>query len=293
MSNGQEEGMHEDSERLNRVLDEMIAERDPADLTTLSSSEVQLVQAAAFLKSAAPGSDAPDPRFVERLGARLSALQTRQPSLTPDIMPDQAETSAHPGGATAPLARQTRGISRRGLLGRIAVATAGAAAGAGAGELLRGHMDSAAASAAYEHGRQEGYQQAASAPFKQPMTPSDRGRWFDTGHTVATLPLGEAVRFRAGAVEGFLLNSDDGTPVSALSAACTHMGCMLSWLDDAGTFLCPCHGAQYHADGTVLSGIARHPLPHLQVRVEDDGRVYVWSVDAQPANTHLVPYKGL
>jgi Rieske Fe-S protein len=51
------------------------------------------------------------------------------------------------------------------------------------------------------------------------------------------------------------------------------MGCLISWLDSAGSFLCPCHGAQYNADGTVLSSVARHPLPRVQVRVDKNGHV--------------------
>jgi Rieske Fe-S protein len=288
-----EQGMSDEVERLNRVLEDLAAERDPGNRAMLSEDEIRLAETAAFLKAAAPGRQEPDPRFVERLVARLTALNARQPRHAPDGAPVQTETAAAvapAGDDTVAMPRQPRGISRRGLLGRIAIAATGVAAGAGAGEVVRGQVDTAAASAAYERGRQEGYQQAASAPFRQPMAPDDRGRWFDTGQTVATLAPGEATRFRAGAVEGFLVNPGAGKPIYALSAACTHMGCMLSWLAGAGTFLCPCHGAQYQADGTVLSGIARHPLPRLQVRVDEHGSVYVWSVDEQPADTRLIPY---
>jgi Rieske Fe-S protein len=98
------------------------------------------------------------------------------------------------------------------------------------------------------------------------------------------------VRFRAGAVEGFLVNAGPTQELYALSAACTHMGCMLSWMDGAGTFLCPCHGAQYNANGTVLSGIARHPLPRLRLKIQPDGNVFVWSIDEHPAVTTIAPY---
>jgi Rieske Fe-S protein len=281
--------MSDEVERLNRVLDDLAAERDPVDRATLSQSEIRLAETAAFLKSAAPGSsEEPDPRFVEQLAARLATLDARQPRHTPAAMAATAAEVSPDGGDTS---RHTRGISRRGLLGRIAIAATGAAAGVGAGEVVRGHVDTAAASAAYERGRQEGYLQATSAPFSQPMAPHDRGSWFATGITVASLAPGQATRFRAGAVEGFLVHAGAGKPIYALSAACTHMGCMLSWLSDAGTFLCPCHGAQYQADGTVLSGIARHPLPRLEVRVDEQGSVYVWSVAEQPPDTHLIPYE--
>lgn len=288
--------MSDELERLNRVLDDIVAERDPADRATLSDDEVKLAQMAAFLKTTGPRGCDPDPRFVERLAARLSARHARHPRQAPGMSAEPLTTDAGAvplDEATMPMiTAQPRRTSRRGLLGRIAVATIGAAAGAGAGEALRGRADTTAASAAYEQGRQVGYRQATSAPFSQPLTPRDRGRWFDTGQTVATLAPGEVVRFRAGAIEGFLMNPGSGKRIYALSAACTHMGCMLSWLDDSSSFLCPCHGAQYQADGTVLSGIARHPLPRLQVRVDDDGGIYVWSVGEQPGTRSLVPYEA-
>ena len=81
--------------------------------------------------------------------------------------------------------------------------------------------------------------------------------------------------------------------LSALNPACTHMGCLISWLDSAGSFLCPCHGAQYNADGTVLSGIARHPLPSLQVRAGKDGHLYVWAVGEHPTVRTLAPYSDI
>ena len=40
----------------------------------------------------------------------------------------------------------------------------------------------------------------------------------------------------------------------ALSAVCTHLGCVVSWQEQAGEFLCPCHGGRFSADGQVLAG---------------------------------------
>jgi Rieske Fe-S protein len=70
------------------------------------------------------------------------------------------------------------------------------------------------------------------------------------------------------------------------------MGCMITWLDGAGTFLCPCHGAQYDADGSVLNGVARRPLPRLWVRQEKDGSLYVWAVGEHPTVSTLAPYNS-
>jgi Rieske Fe-S protein len=165
------------------------------------------------------------------------------------------------------------------LLDRMIAGAAGLVVGAGAGTGV-----------AYEWGQRDGYREEVSEPFRAPLVPTDRGEWLDTGHSVGSVRAGQAVRFRVGAIEGFLVNPGLGGAIYALSAACTHMGCLISWLDSAGSFLCPCHGAQYNADGTVLSGIARHPLPRLQVQVDKDGHVYVWAVTEYPTVTALAPY---
>ena len=51
--------------------------------------------------------------------------------------------------------------------------------------------------------------------------------------------------------------------VRALSATCTHLGCVIQ-ADDQG-FLCPCHGSRYDKDGSVLYGPAPHNLTWLKV----------------------------
>ncbi|MCF6178261.1 MAG: ubiquinol-cytochrome c reductase iron-sulfur subunit [Geopsychrobacter sp.] len=40
----------------------------------------------------------------------------------------------------------------------------------------------------------------------------------------------------------------------ALSAVCTHLGCIVKWVDGKGEFLCPCHGGRFSAEGKVLGG---------------------------------------
>lgn len=51
------------------------------------------------------------------------------------------------------------------------------------------------------------------------------------------------------------------------SVHCTHMGCPVRWLADAGLFMCPCHGGVYYSDGTVAAGPPPTPLIRHQVRV--------------------------
>lgn len=56
----------------------------------------------------------------------------------------------------------------------------------------------------------------------------------------------------------------------ALSAVCTHLGCVVQWQEAKGEFLCPCHGGRFSATGTVIAGPPPRPLEILPVAVAGD-----------------------
>ncbi|WP_117211917.1 FAD-dependent oxidoreductase [Allorhizocola rhizosphaerae] len=51
----------------------------------------------------------------------------------------------------------------------------------------------------------------------------------------------------------------DGTP-HAVSAVCTHLGCIVGFNDAESTWDCPCHGSRFDVNGYVLQGPAVEPL---------------------------------
>jgi cytochrome b6-f complex iron-sulfur subunit len=50
------------------------------------------------------------------------------------------------------------------------------------------------------------------------------------------------------------------TTVIALSAVCTHAGCIVDFNSSAQRIDCACHGSEFGVDGHVIQGPARSPL---------------------------------
>ena len=61
----------------------------------------------------------------------------------------------------------------------------------------------------------------------------------------------------------------------AVSAVCTHLGCVTQWRPDAGMISCPCHGSKFQADGAKIEGPAPRPLPHFAISLTADGELLV------------------
>jgi len=62
---------------------------------------------------------------------------------------------------------------------------------------------------------------------------------------------------------------DQDGKLHALNPVCTHAGCIVSWNQAESSWDCPCHGARYAIDGSVLTGPATRNLEQLS---PEDGK---------------------
>jgi Rieske Fe-S protein len=56
--------------------------------------------------------------------------------------------------------------------------------------------------------------------------------------------------------------------LAAYTLVCTHNGCKPAAPNAEGVLACPCHGAQYSADGNVIKGPAKKPLAGIKLEVK-------------------------
>ncbi|MBV9227972.1 MAG: Rieske 2Fe-2S domain-containing protein, partial [Chloroflexi bacterium] len=119
--------------------------------------------------------------------------------------------------------------------------------------------------------------------YKTPLVQS--GEISTQWHLVTTVAaLGDkAVKFVTDSVIGYVIRNDgDDTEapkgsIIAMSAACTHMGCIVKWQESDNRFHCPCHGGVFTEYGKPdPSSRMRYlvALPRLKTKVEN-GNIYV------------------
>jgi len=61
----------------------------------------------------------------------------------------------------------------------------------------------------------------------------------------------------------------------AVSAVCTHLGCITQWKPEANMIACPCHGSKFQPNGKKIEGPAPRPLPHYTINLTADGELQV------------------
>jgi Rieske Fe-S protein len=216
---------------------------------------------AALFRSTSPDEVTPRPEFAAELQAKLEQ-ELQQPP----------KTRHFPFISKKPQ-RQPR-VSRRAVLaGGAAAVAASLVAGAGIEHMVEQATQTTNGSST----------PSTSSKWPTPIVPQDVA---STWLFVTTLAeLGDsAIRFATDSIVGYVVRNDGdngeslkGGAVIAMSAACTHMGCIVQWQDSDQKFHCPCHGGLFTEYGKpVNSSPIRYltQLPRLETKIEND-KVYV------------------
>jgi glycine/D-amino acid oxidase-like deaminating enzyme/nitrite reductase/ring-hydroxylating ferredoxin subunit len=102
------------------------------------------------------------------------------------------------------------------------------------------------------------------ASIYDPLRPAPKG--FNRGGdskslvgSLADIEPGAGAVMNLGRGKIAVWKADDGMP-HAVSAVCTHKGCIVTWNNADRTWDCPCHGSIFSADGDVIHGPAVEPL---------------------------------
>lgn len=95
-------------------------------------------------------------------------------------------------------------------------------------------------------------------------------------------------KFKAGSVEEFpvgsvTLNKEQKVFIVranegyfyALTAVCTHLGCITNWKSEEGIIACPCHGSKFDREGGLIEGPAPRSLPRFSMTTDEQGTLTV------------------
>jgi menaquinol-cytochrome c reductase iron-sulfur subunit len=61
-----------------------------------------------------------------------------------------------------------------------------------------------------------------------------------------------------------------GGELDVFSNVCTHLSCRVSWNEERGEFICPCHDGLFRKDGSIISGPQPRSLDRFEYKIEAD-----------------------
>lgn len=67
----------------------------------------------------------------------------------------------------------------------------------------------------------------------------------------------------------FYISRLDNGRLIALWHRCTHLGCTVTWQEEANQFHCPCHSSVFDTVGEVVSGPAPRPMDVFPITMQD------------------------
>jgi len=85
---------------------------------------------------------------------------------------------------------------------------------------------------------------------------------------IADLSEDQALFFDRQGVQIALVYTDREPKV--FDAACTHLGCLVTWDQNEHIFHCPCHGAVFDDKGQAIKGPVNAPLKRIDFEIKND-----------------------
>ena len=82
---------------------------------------------------------------------------------------------------------------------------------------------------------------------------------------LAGLSESQALFFEREGTQIVLINTNKEP--KAYDAACTHLGCLVSWDQNEHVFRCPCHGAVFDDQGAAVKGPVNMPLKKVKFEI--------------------------
>ena len=251
----------EDYLELEHFIEELQAGHAAHPPGELTPEKARIYRMAALFRSASPDDVTPRPEFAAELQARLEQ-EVQQPPKTWHLPFISKKPQTKPR------------VSRRALLaGGAAAVAASLTLGAGIEHLVE------QATLTTNTGNQLGQGQG----WQTPIVPQDVASTWLFVTTLAELGK-NAIRFTTDSIVGYVIRNDgdDGEsvkegPVVAMSAACTHMGCIVQWQGSDRKYHCPCHGGLFTEYGKPDNSTpVRYltSLPRLETKIQD-GKVFV------------------
>jgi len=279
---GEDQERFEDYLELEHYIEELQAGHVAHPPDDLTPEKANIYRMAALFRSASPEEVEPRPEFAAELQARLEQelAQVQQPAKL-----QHRFSFLH----RKPKLEKRPGVSRRALLAGGTAAAASLLLGAGVGAGVERAMEP---------------KQVASNQWNPPLVPTNIPTTWQFVTTLAALGR-NAVPFTANGIVGYVIfdDGDDGDNTSdvsgtnanstdtvsvdpdkgkviAMSAACTHMGCIVKWQSSDRKYHCPCHGGLFTEYGKPDKGSGSlvqylSSLPRLDTMVDKDGKIFV------------------
>jgi nitrite reductase/ring-hydroxylating ferredoxin subunit len=256
---GNEAERLEDYLEFERHLERLQQEKRPRRPCRMTPGQAKAYRMAALFRSAIPGAAEPDPAFAARLEEQLDRKLKGRGRWFRSVLP----------------APSSGGMSRRSLLAGGLSAAAGLAAGAVLGGVVEQGV-------------------VTTQPPSWNVSLAGLGKaWLAVGNAADVAP-GQMLQFRTDTVVGYVFHNDEAQSSEggqaepewiAMSAACTHMGCIVAWNSQDRQLHCPCHDGTFTRYGTPTTGSQKYlySLPRMQVRVQD-GQVWVQVPTALPSD---------